>query len=72
MERPTTSQNVTVFSAVLTRLNESYDGDKQLFDRDRFRSIMKNLNLKGGVKLLAALPEPAIFNILDECIAEAG
>lgn len=72
IERPTTSQSVTLFSAVLTRLNESYKADKSLFKRETFRSIMKSLNLKGGVRLLRALPESDVFKILDECIAEAS
>jgi hypothetical protein len=72
VERPTTSQNVTIFSAVLKKLNQSYNSDKALFGREKFRSIMKGLNLRGGVKLLAALPEPTIERILDECISEAG
>lgn len=72
VERPTTSQNVRVFSAVLKKLNESYKTDKALFTREKFRSVMKGLNLRGGVKLLAALPEAKILHILDECIAQAG
>lgn len=72
VERPTTSQNVHVFSAVLKKLNESYKSDKTLFNRERFRSVMKGLNLRGGVKLLGALPEPKIMDILEECIAQAG
>ena len=72
IERPTTSQNVTIFSAILTKLNESYKTDHALFGRKKFRSVMKGLNLRGGVKLLAALPENVIANILDECIAEAS
>jgi hypothetical protein len=72
IERPTTSQNVTIFSAILAKLNESYKTDRALFGREKFRSVMKGLNLRGGVKLLAALPEKVISNILDECIAEAS
>ncbi|MDD5320746.1 MAG: DUF6339 family protein [Methylococcales bacterium] len=71
VERPTTSQNVLVFSAILKKLNESYKSDKALFNREKFRSIMKGLNLQGGVKLLGALPEGRIMNILEECIAQA-
>jgi hypothetical protein len=33
---------------------------------------MKGLNLRGGVKLLGALPEKRIMLILDECIAQTG
>lgn len=72
VERPTTSQNVLVFSVVLKKLNESYKSDKALFNREKFRSIMKGLNLRGGVKLLGALPEGRVMNILDECIAQAS
>jgi hypothetical protein len=72
VERPTTSQNVKVFSAILKKLNESYKSNKALFERERFRSIMKELNLIGGVRLLAALPEISISQILDQCIAKSG
>lgn len=72
IERPTTSQNVHIFSAILKKLYESYKADKKLFDRDRFRSVMKWLNLAGGVKLLAALPEIKIMHILEEGIEKAN
>lgn len=71
IERPTTSQNILVFSAVLRKLNESYKSDKALFNREKFRTVMKGLNLQGGVKLLAALPEKTIMTILEDCIAQA-
>jgi Family of unknown function (DUF6339) len=72
VERPTTSQNVHVFSAILRKLNESYRADKQLFERNFFRPFMKELNVIGGVKLLAALPEISILQILDQCIAKVS
>lgn len=68
IERPTTSQSVVVFSAVLKKLNESYKANKALFEREKFRSVMKELNLRGGVKLLGALHEQDIKTILDECV----
>ena len=68
IERPTTSQNVTIFSVVLKKLHESFKGDKGLFEREKFRSIMKELNLKGGTKLLDALDENEIDKIFNECI----
>jgi hypothetical protein len=71
VERPTTSQNIHIFSAVLKKLNESYKTDQKLFERDRFRSVMKWLNLAGGVKLLGALPEIRIMHILEEGIEKA-
>lgn len=67
IERPTTSQSVPVFSCVLKKLNESYNGNKKLFEREKFRSVMKELNLQGGVKLLETLSEHEIGRIVDEC-----
>lgn len=67
IERPTTSQSIQIFSAILKKLNDSYKGNKTLFQRDKFRSVMKELNLRGGVKLLGALQEQEISSILEEC-----
>lgn len=71
VERPTTSQNVKIFSAILKKLNDSYNNNKELFEREKFRSVMKEVNLLGGVRLLAALPEATINLILDECVAKS-
>ena len=71
IERPTTSQNVRVFTAVLVKLHESYRADKSLFDRAKFRAVMKGINLMGGVKLLGALPDKKVMSILEDCIAQA-
>lgn len=71
VERPTTSQNIDVFSAILKKLHNSYKSNKELFERKNFRPFMKELNLAGGIKLLAALPESSITLILDQCIAKA-
>lgn len=68
VERPTTSQCLNVFSAILRKLNESYQEDKKLFERDLFRAAMKKLNLKGGVKLLGVLPEQQVNALVDECL----
>ena len=72
VERPTTSQNIHIFSAILKKLYQSYKADKKLFERDRFRSIMKWLNLAGGVKFLGSLPEIRIMHILEEGIEKAS
>ena len=72
VERPTTSQNIRIFSAILKKLHDSYKNDKKLFERDRFREVMKWLNLAGGVKLLGALPEIKVMRILEEGIVKAG
>lgn len=72
VERPTTSQNVRIFNALLHRLNASLKSDKALFKRENFRQFMKNINLQGGVKLLAALPDSKINEMLDKCLANSG
>ncbi|MFM1848441.1 MAG: hypothetical protein RL417_1915 [Pseudomonadota bacterium] len=72
VERPTTAQNVRIFNSILRRLHHSMRGDKALFERERFRQFMRNLNVQGGVKLLAAMPETRIEEILDACVPPLG
>lgn len=67
IERPTTSQSIEVFSAVIKKLDESYRGSQELFVREKFRSVMKELNLQGGVRLLGSLNEQEIGKIVDDC-----
>lgn len=68
IERPTTAQSVPVFSAIIKRLNASYKTEKkELFERAKFRNVMKGLNLRGGVKLLGLLDEDQVGAIVDEC-----
>lgn len=67
VERPTTAQNEAVFVAVLQQLHISFNGDRSLFIRKRFREFMKRLNLLGGVKLLAALPADHVCELVEEC-----
>ena len=55
IERPSTSQNTALLSALVIQLHKSLKSDQQLFERERFRSLMKQLNLNGGVKLLDIL-----------------
>lgn len=71
VERPTTAQNINVFSAILKKLNESYCQDKRLFEREVFRNLMKELNLIGGIRLLATLPEINVHQILDDCVTKS-
>lgn len=68
IERPTTSQSIPIFSAVIKKLDESYKGNQRLFDRETFRSVMKELNLLGGVKLLSALDDNDIHTVVDNCM----
>ena len=68
VERPTTSQYLNIFSAILRKLHESYHADKKLFERSLMREAMKKLNLAGGVKLLGVLPEQQVNVIVAECL----
>ncbi len=68
IERPTTSQSIPVFSAIIKKLHEALlKGDESLFEREKFRSVMKQLNLQGGVKLLGALSPAELGGIVEEC-----
>lgn len=68
IERPTTSQSIPVFSAIIKKLHVALTHHNEaLFERERFRSIMKQLNLQGGVKLLGALSDAELSNIVDAC-----
>ena len=69
VERPTTSQCLNIFSAILRKLHESYHADKKLFERSLMREAMKKLNLAGGVKLLGALPEQQLNALVAECLS---
>jgi len=66
-ERPNTSQNINVLSAVIHKLAESYDQDKALFERARFREMMKELNLRGGIKLLEVLDLSDVTRVVERC-----
>lgn len=66
LERPTTAQNPSIMTSIIKKLHESYNGDKALFTRPKFRPVMKEVNLQGGVKLLAILGETEINRIVDE------
>jgi hypothetical protein len=67
VERPTTSQNVLVLSAIVKKLDESYRSDKELYSREKFRNVMKELNLQGGIKLLEVLDGKEINKIVEKC-----
>ena len=57
IERPSVSMNDDVLRAIYSVMREDFDtADKGLFQRDTFREWMKNLNRRGGVILLDAVP----------------
>lgn len=71
IERPTTSQILPVLSSVLKLFSESYDNDEALYDRKRYRPMMKELNLQGGIKLLEVLEAKEVDKIIRRCASKA-
>jgi hypothetical protein len=70
VERPTTSQNVVLLSTVIRKLDQSYHGDKELYGREKFRTVMKELNLQGGIKLLEVLEPKEVERIVTKCASK--
>ncbi len=68
VERPTTSQSIPIFSAIISKLAESHNGTKKLFERRIFRSLMVAINGLGGYKLLDALPRREVERLIDEIV----
>lgn len=68
IERPSTSQNTALLSALVIQLHKSLLSNQELFERKRFRSLMKQLNINGGVKLLDVLG----VDVLQEMVGEAA
>jgi hypothetical protein len=65
VERPTVSQSLNVFSVLIQKLKSSLDADGSLFERNKFRPLMKEINSVGGFKLLECLPEKDLHKIID-------
>jgi hypothetical protein len=70
IERPTVSQAVNLFSAIVKRLTTSFAGKQALFERQAFRRLMREINSAGGYRLLDCLPIAEIDRLLDNIIAE--
>ena len=70
IERPTVSQSVGLFSAIIKRLIISFTGKQLLFERRAFRRLMMEINSVGGYRLLDCLAMGEIDGILDVIIAE--
>ena len=65
IERPSTSMNYRVLRVIYARMRENFEDEgKSLFTRDRFREWMKNLNRRGGVLLLDAMPDDALSQLI--------
>lgn len=72
LERPTTIELPTVFNAITTRLIESYQSDKSLFDRTLFREVQKQVNLACGSVYIESLSQLQVQKIVDGIIENAA
>lgn len=70
VERPTVSQSVGLFSAIVRRLVKSLEGKRALFERLTFRRLMIEINSVGGYRLLDCLADSEIDRILDSIIED--
>jgi Family of unknown function (DUF6339) len=68
VERPTTSQSIVVFSAIIKKLHASYAGQKKLFERALFRRFIVRINSIGGVKLLDCMSEQQMTELIDRVV----
>ena len=65
IERPAVSMNLEVLKAIYGVMLEHWQGEtKNLFRREAFRTWMVNVNRRGGVVLLDALPSNALAALL--------
>jgi hypothetical protein len=69
VERPTTAQSISIFTALINKLAASYRGKKKLFERRTFRDLMIGLNGLGGYRLLDALDSKMVERIIEEIIS---
>lgn len=70
VERPTVSQSVGLFGAIVRRLATSFAGRQALFERTAFRKLMMEINSVGGYRLLDCLAPAEVDRILDAIIKE--
>lgn len=68
IERPTVSQSVKLFNALIQRLAASYLGKRTLLHRETFRRLMVEVNAVGGYRLLDCMDTEEIERILNEVI----
>ena len=72
IERPAVSMNLDVLNVIYGVMQEHWQQETRgLFARETFRTWMVNINRRGGVVLLDALPEPALTALLRDEAARA-
>lgn len=65
IEHPTMSQNTDVFSVLVEVLEESFESDQALFDRNTNRRLISEVNAIGGYKLLDVLTKEQLHAVID-------
>ena len=70
IERPTTSQSIELFGAVLRKLVISYQGERRLFERTTFRQLMAEINSVGGFKLIDCMDTVQSDELVDAVVRE--
>lgn len=70
IERPTASQSVNLFSAIIRRLSLSFTGKQLLFERKTFRDLMQAVNSVGGYRLLDCLAAAEVEGLLDSIVVD--
>ena len=66
IERPSVSMNRRVLRGIFAVMRDYWEDGRELFKREVFRTWMVNLNRRGGVVLLDALPEDQLLRLLRE------
>ena len=69
LERSSFGMSAEIFSAVMKRLGESYEGDRSLFERSTFREFMKRLNRTGGKVALNALEPERLDGLVSDTLS---
>lgn len=68
IERPTISQATPIFAAIIGKLWASLNGNKKLFERKPFRSLMIEINSVGGFKLLDGMSKDDVEDLVSDVI----
>ena len=71
IERPSISRNREVLKAIYSVMRDHAETTPRFLTREPFREFMKNLNRRGGVLLLDALPKNELDSLI-RCEAEAA
>lgn len=66
IERPSVSMNRRVLRTVYRVMNEHWETDRKLFERETFRTWMVALNRRGGVVLLDAMSDDDLYRLVCE------